>query len=93
MESIKLKSRIGEDGILKIQVPDSFKNQELEIVVIFQPLTSSTDQADSTSENTPESRGWNPGFFENVVGSWEGEPLKRPPQLPYEVRENLTFGE
>jgi len=35
MESIKLKSRIGDDGILKIQVPDNFKNQDLEIIIIF----------------------------------------------------------
>jgi predicted HTH domain antitoxin len=43
--------------------------------------------------NIPESRGWHPSFFENVVSSWNGNPLGHPPQLPYEVREELTFGE
>jgi len=50
-------------------------------MVIFQPLKS----RDSNS-STLESRGWQPGFFEEVIGSWEGEPLERPGQLPYEVR-------
>lgn len=30
-----------------------------------------------------------PGFFEEVLGSWEGEPLVRPEQLEYEPREEL----
>lgn len=93
MESIKLKSKIGDDGILQIQVPDNLKNQNLEILVVFQPIASPDNQPKHTTENTPESLGWSPGFFENVVGSWEGEPLERPPQLPFEIREELTFGE
>jgi hypothetical protein len=34
-------------------------------------------------------RGWPPGFFEEVVGAWKGEPLERPEQLPFEEREEL----
>jgi len=33
--------------------------------------------------------GWPEGFFEKVVGSWQGEPLERPPQLPFEERDKL----
>ena len=33
--------------------------------------------------------GWPEGFFDEVVGSWEGSPLKRSPQGEYEVREQL----
>jgi len=90
MESIKLKSRIGCDGILRIQFPDNFKNHSLKRLVVFQPITPPEE---IQQENTPESLGWNPSFFENVIGSWEGEPLERPPQLPFEIREELTFGE
>ncbi len=93
MESIKLKSRIGDDGILRIQVPDNLKNKNFEILVVFQPIISPEDQSEATQGTTPESLGWNPGFFENVIGSWAGEPLERPPQAPFEIRENLTFGE
>lgn len=35
------------------------------------------------------SSGWQPNFFEEVIGGWEGEPLKRAPQPDYEQREEL----
>jgi hypothetical protein len=38
MESIKLKSHVGDDGVLQIQIPVGFKNEDLEVMVIFQPL-------------------------------------------------------
>jgi hypothetical protein len=88
MESIKLKSHVGDDGVLQIQIPVGFKNEDLEVMVIFQRLKSR-----DRNSATLESRGWQPGFFEEVIGSWEGEPLERPEQLPYETREELTFGE
>lgn len=25
-------------------------------------------------------QGWPPGFFDEVVGGWQGKPLRRPPQ-------------
>jgi hypothetical protein len=34
-------------------------------------------------------RGWPEGFFEKVVGTWQGEPLERPPQPAFEEREEL----
>ncbi|NEQ69163.1 MAG: hypothetical protein F6K21_27485 [Symploca sp. SIO2D2] len=88
MESIKLKSHVGDDGVLKIQVPVYLKNEDLEVMIIFQPIKSEDDNS-----ATLESRGWQPGFFEEVIGGWEGKPLERPEQLPYEIREELTFGE
>jgi hypothetical protein len=33
--------------------------------------------------------GWPPGYFENVIGGWKGDPLVRPPQGEYEERERL----
>jgi hypothetical protein len=30
--------------------------------------------------------GWPPGYFENVIGGWKGDPLVRPPQGEYEER-------
>jgi hypothetical protein len=35
------------------------------------------------------SEEWPPGFFEEVVGGWQGEPLERPPQGAYENRERI----
>jgi hypothetical protein len=34
-------------------------------------------------------KGWPQGFFEEVVGGWQGEPLERPAQLTLETREEL----
>ena len=36
---------------------------------------------------TPEDRGWLPGFFEEVIGGWEGEPLVRESQPEAQERE------
>lgn len=33
--------------------------------------------------------GWPEGFFEEVVGGWQGKPLRRPPQGKLENREIL----
>ena len=33
--------------------------------------------------------GWPPGYFEHVIGGWNGDPLVRPPQGDYEERERL----
>ncbi|EDX71908.1 hypothetical protein MC7420_5052 [Coleofasciculus chthonoplastes PCC 7420] len=32
---------------------------------------------------------WMPGFFEEVIGGWVGEPLIREPRGEYETRETL----
>lgn len=34
-------------------------------------------------------QGWPEKYFEEVVGRWDGEPLRRPPQVDYEDREAL----
>jgi hypothetical protein len=36
---------------------------------------------------------WPAGFFESVVGGWQGEPLERAPQGEYEARETFAPGE
>lgn len=36
---------------------------------------------------------WPVGFFEYVVGGWQGEPLERAPQGEYEPREAFAPGE
>ena len=78
METITLHSRVGADGLLKLQVPVNLTNTELDVVLIVQPVAS-VDQA----------LGWPPGFFEEVAGGWKGELLVREDQGQYEVREDL----
>ncbi|WP_353930903.1 hypothetical protein WJM97_22020 [Okeanomitos corallinicola TIOX110] len=35
---MKITTHIGNDGILKVELPAEFANQELEIVIVFQPV-------------------------------------------------------
>ena len=59
-------------------------DQEVDVVVVVQPRLKSEPAAD-----TPEARGWLPGFFEKTAGAWQGDPLTRPPQGKYEIRGEL----
>jgi hypothetical protein len=36
-------------------------------------------------------REWPAGFFENVVGGWQGEPLERSEQGDFEGRDSILF--
>ena len=79
MQSITLHSRVGQDGILKLQVPLGLTNTEIEVMVIVQPVAPATS----------DTRGWPPGFFEQTFGCLRDEPLLREPQGEYEVRDEL----
>ena len=78
METITLRSRVGADGLLKLQVPVKATNTDLEVVLIVQPVAVAA-----------ETHGWPAGFFEEVAGGWQGEQLVREDQGQYEVREDL----
>jgi short-subunit dehydrogenase involved in D-alanine esterification of teichoic acids len=50
METMKLRSHIGKDGILLLQMPAEFKDTSVEVVVVVQPLPS--------EETKPKSNAW-----------------------------------
>jgi hypothetical protein len=76
MRTINLHSHVGSDGVLHLDVPVGLADTDLQVVLIVHPSTAPPDN-------------WQPGFFEEVIGSWEGEPLTRPVQLPMEIREEI----
>ena len=78
METITLHSRVGADGLLKLQVPVNLTNTELDVVLIVQPVAA-----------VEQDRAWPPGFFEQTYGSFHDQPLVREPQGEYEVRYEL----
>jgi hypothetical protein len=55
---------------------------DVEVTVILQPVNQ-------PGLGRAEERAWPPGFFENVVGGWQGERLERESEGDYEERENL----
>ncbi|MBW4567168.1 MAG: hypothetical protein KME31_03850 [Tolypothrix carrinoi HA7290-LM1] len=73
MDSIKIRSHVGKDGILHLDIPVEMADTEIEVTVTIQRVT-------------PQQRGWMPGFFEEVIGGWVGEPLERAEQGEYETR-------
>jgi hypothetical protein len=77
MESVKLKTHVGKDGLLQIQLPVEITDQDVEVLVIYQPVA------------TTQKRIWSPGFFERTFGAWQGEPLVREPQGDLPEREPL----
>lgn len=76
MSRIKVRSHVGQDGILHLDIPVEMTDTEIEVTLTIQRVT-------------PPLQGWMPGFFEEVIGGWVGEPLSRPEQGEYETREQL----
>jgi hypothetical protein len=80
MQSIKLKKRVGEDGILHLDIPLGMKDKEVEVMVIYQSVETT---------QTPEDLGYPPGFFEQTAGCLANDPIQRYPQGEFEEREPL----
>ncbi|MBN3945226.1 MAG: hypothetical protein HWQ38_01530 [Nostoc sp. NMS7] len=83
MQSIKLRSHIGSDGILHLEIPLGITDKEIEVTVIYQQLEP------SAPAKTPEELGWPAGFFEQTAGSLADDPIQRYPQGEYDTREPL----
>ncbi|PSF31161.1 hypothetical protein C7H19_23160 [Aphanothece hegewaldii CCALA 016] len=71
MQSIQLRSRVNEDGIINLQVPLELANHELDVVIVYQLVEVRTE------EKLANDLGYPPDFFEKTAGAWQGEPLVR----------------
>jgi hypothetical protein len=78
METIKTRARVGKDGLLKLEVPLEWSDVDLEVLLVVQPLPA--DRGDREE--------WL-AFIERTAGSLAEDPIERPPQGEYEVREPL----
>ncbi len=78
MQSIKLNSHVGSDGILHLDLPVNVKNAELEVIVTVNNVSSTPHKS--------EKSGWSPEFFEKTAGAWQGKTLKRETQGEYKNR-------
>ncbi len=79
METLKMKVRIGEDGILKLEVPTGLSAGEIEVVLVMQEAEAQAVDA----------KGWPIGFFERTYGALADDLIERPPQLPLEDRDPI----
>jgi hypothetical protein len=76
MQSLTYHTRIGKDGILKVEMPAKFRDSEVDVVLVVNPVTKETK------------KGWPPGFIERFAGSMPDLPA-RSAQGDYEVRDQL----
>jgi hypothetical protein len=83
MESIKIRQRVGQDGILHLNIPVGMQDKEVEVMVIYQSLEI------ATATKTPEDLGWTSGFFEQTAGCLADDPIQRYPQGEFEEREPI----
>lgn len=75
METIKLKTHIGEDGVLKVELPVGVTNVDAEVIVVYEV-------------DTPEAEDWET-FVNRTYGILADDPIERPPQLSFEVRDEI----
>ncbi|MDJ0679464.1 MAG: hypothetical protein AB4372_33185 [Xenococcus sp. (in: cyanobacteria)] len=81
MQSIKLNSHVGSDGILHLDLPVNVKNVELEVVVTVENVNYNPKKS--------EKLDWSPEFFAKTAGAWQGNTLEREAQEEYDNREEL----
>lgn len=75
MQSLILHTRIGKDGVLKIETPIGLKDTGLDVVLVLNPTGK-------------EVKSWPPGFFERTFGSIPDFPDRASPG-DYETRNPL----
>jgi hypothetical protein len=85
METMKLRSHIGVDGILKIQTPTDLKDTPVEVVVIIQPL-SGANVATSEEVEEPQYNAWGKPTTKQSIS----HAITRMQQLRREVALNKT---
>jgi hypothetical protein len=82
MVSIQPRAHVGPDGTLSLEVPTTFREPDIEVLVMLSAVQSPAEPSDRESACPP-------GFFEKTFGSFQDEPLERLPQGNAEVREPL----
>lgn len=83
MQSITLRSHIGPDGILHLDVPVGVHDAEIEVTVTFLPF------APKSEVEPPQGKGWPPGFFEETFGCLRDDPLVIDSSGVYEEQDEL----
>jgi len=83
MSQVMLRSHIGADGVLKLEVPTELPEMDVEVTLTMNPVENESDE-DAAVRN-----GWPPGFLEKAFGCLKDDPIERGPQGVFETREPL----
>lgn len=76
METLKLRTHIGGDGLLKFEMPTGVENVDAEVIVIY------------TVHSTPDQEDW-AAFVNRTYGILADDPIERPPELPPDERDEI----
>ena len=82
LKPITVRSHTGPDGSLKIRVPTSVRETDVEVVLVIRPV----GPGGGSDEQAP---GWPDGFLERMYGSLADAGLERHPQGDYEVHDGI----
>lgn len=75
-KTIPASGHIGKDGTLDLKVQTGLTESDVDVMV--------------TIRSKGKLGKWPAGFIEETYGCLADDPIERPPQLPFEVREALT---
>jgi hypothetical protein len=81
-DSIQFQSRVGDDGVLNVQLNLGQAEAKKDVKITIEPVSSETGQQ-------PENMSW-PDFVERTYGSCAGLGLERPEQGSFELREPIA---
>jgi hypothetical protein len=76
MKTLQIRTQIGQDGILRLELPTGLSDTALDVVVVLHPVK--TEQSE-----------WE-AFIEATAGSLADDPIEHPQQGSYEQRDELV---
>lgn len=76
MKTIQVKSRIGKDGLLSLNIPTDEKETDVEVLIVIETKNDA-------------SHTWNDGFFDETFGCFNESPITRPAQGDMDTRDAL----
>ncbi len=79
MQSIKVNAHVGDDGILKLELPIGITNHDLEVIIVVHAV----------EEQEVDENGWPKGYFEQTYGSLADDPIERGAQGISEIRDEI----
>ncbi len=76
METFKLRAHVGEDGVLKLELPVGVRDVDCEVVVVY------------AVPSEPDRQEW-AAFIDSTYGSLADDPIERGDQGEPEVRDAI----
>lgn len=80
MQTLQFRQKVGEDGVLRLEVPDLPRGEEVEAVLVMQPFTNGQDAPPKAA-----SLAW----VDELYGSIADDTFVEPKELSFETRDAM----